>query len=60
MNSIEITNFAKQLRKNILFAAYNAGANSAHIGGALSIVDIVATLYSKLLVVEIGNFNFYG
>ena len=40
---------AKQLRKNILFAAYNAGAKSAHIGGALSIVEIVASLFGQIM-----------
>ena len=49
MNKIEIEKLAKQLRKNILFAAYNAGAKSAHIGGALSIVEIVACLYGGIM-----------
>ena len=40
---------AKQLRKNILFAAYNAGSKSAHIGGALSIVEIVASLFGQIM-----------
>lgn len=55
MSKIEIINFAKQLRKNILFAAFNAGANSAHIGGALSIVDIVATLYCTVMNLNSKN-----
>ena len=41
-NSKDIKDLAKQYRKNILFAAYSAGAKSAHIGGALSIVEILA------------------
>jgi len=41
--------FAKNLRKNILFTAYTAGSKSAHIGGALSIADIFAVLYSDIL-----------
>ena len=32
MDFIKIENLAKQYRKNILFAAYSAGAKSAHIG----------------------------
>ena len=31
----KIKNFAKDMRKNIIFTAYKAGSKSAHIGGAL-------------------------
>ena len=55
MSKVELQNFAKQLRKNILFAAFSAGAKSAHIGGALSIVEIVATLYGKIMNVNSKN-----
>jgi transketolase len=42
-------NLAKNIRKNIIFTAFKAGAKSAHIGGALSIADIMAVLYSGVL-----------
>ncbi len=44
----EISNLAKNIRKNILYAAFKAGASSAHVGGALSIVDIFAVLYGSV------------
>jgi len=43
-NSLEIS---KKIRKIILETALKAGAKSAHIGGALSIVDILSVMYSK-------------
>ncbi len=45
----KIKSFAKNIRKNIIFTAYKAGAKSAHIGGALSCADIMAVLYSDIL-----------
>jgi transketolase len=50
-----IKELAKQYRKNILFAAYSAGAKSAHIGGALSIVEILACLYGNILKLDPKN-----
>ena len=44
-----LKNFAKKIRKNIIFTAYKAGAKSAHIGGALSCADLVAVLYSDIM-----------
>ena len=38
---------SKELRKIILDTALQAGAKSAHLGGALSIVDVISVLYSK-------------
>ena len=45
----EIKDFAKNVRKKIIFTAYKAGSKSAHIGGALSSADIMATLYADIL-----------
>ena len=42
--NVDIKYFAKNIRKNILNMAYTAGASSAHIGGALSIADIMSVL----------------
>ena len=44
-----ISKFSTQLRKNILEMAFAAGASSAHLGGALSIVEIVSVLFSKIM-----------
>jgi transketolase len=45
-NIKKIQKFSTQLKKNILEMAYSAGASSSHFGGALSIADITATLFS--------------
>ena len=45
----DIKKFSNQLRKNILEMAFSAGASSAHLGGALSIVEIVSVLFSKIM-----------
>ena len=38
--------FSKSLRIKILEMALNAGASSAHLGGALSMVDIISVLFN--------------
>ncbi len=43
---LKIKKFSLELRKNILEMAFSAGASSSHLGGALSIVEIVAILFS--------------
>ena len=40
-----IINSSKNIRKKILLMAMEAGSSSAHIGGALSITDILSTLF---------------
>ena len=40
----KLKSLAKEMRKAILQTSLNSG-ESAHIGGALSIVEILATLY---------------
>ena len=47
----------KALIRNIVDAAYYAGASSAHIGGALSSVDIVSTLFSEFIKINKENFD---
>ena len=46
INISKIIEFKKNLTKNILEMALSAGANSSHFGGALSIADIISTLFS--------------
>lgn len=55
--SKEIENFAKNLRRSIVETAYEAGSSSAHIGGALSSVEIVSTLFRKIINYNKKNFN---
>ena len=54
-NIKKIITFKKNLKKNILEMALNAGANSSHFGGALSIADIVSTLFSYKMKFEKNN-----
>ena len=44
-----IINSSKNIRKKILQMAMEAGSSSAHIGGALSITDILSTLFFKIM-----------
>ena len=50
-----IKDFSKKLKKNIFDMALHAGSNSAHIGGALSLTDIVACLYSSIIKIDKTN-----
>jgi transketolase len=52
-----IKNFALQVRKNILEMAVSAGSASAHFGGALSIVEIVSTLFAYQMKIDKKNPN---
>ena len=50
-----IKSFALQVRKNILEMAVSAGAGSAHFGGALSITEIVSTLFAYQMKIDTKN-----
>ena len=57
-NEIEkIKNFAFAVRKNILEMALYAGASSSHFGGALSITEIVSTLFAYKMKIDKKNPN---
>ncbi len=45
----KIKNSASQMRKNIITMTYNTGRKGAHIGGSLSIVEIMAVLYLSIM-----------
>lgn len=53
----KIEKFAFNMRLNILETAYKTGGKNAHIGGALSIVEILSTLYSYKLKLNKNNFK---
>ena len=55
MRIIKLKNFAKNIRKNIIYTAFKAGSKSAHIGGALSTADIIAVLYSDFIKIKKSN-----
>ena len=50
-----ISKFSNSIRKNILDMGLSAGANSSHFGGALSIADIVAILFSYKMNINKSN-----
>ena len=61
MSKIEkdkILNFSKLKKKKILKMAYVAGAHSSHLGGALSIVDIVSFLFGSYMKINKDEPNF--
>ena len=47
-----IKSFSKTVRSKILDMAYQAGSNSSHFGGALSIVEIISTLFSYQMKID--------
>ena len=55
INIDKIIEFKKNLTKNILEMALSAGANSSHFGGALSIADIISTLFSYKMKFDYKN-----
>ena len=52
-----VEDLAKKIRKKILLMALSAGQSSAHIGGALSTVDIIATLYQTVFRINREDIN---
>ena len=50
----EIENFAYSMRKNIIEISYTSNT-STHVGGALSMTDLMATLYAHVLEVYPDN-----
>jgi len=54
MEILNIKKIAKTMRKDILEISYLCNL-SAHIGGGLSMVEIMAVLYGRVLRYEIGN-----
>jgi len=53
----KIKSFTFNVRKNILEMAVSAGAESSHFGGALSIAEIVSTLFSYQMKIDKNNPN---
>ena len=51
----KIKDFSILVRKNILEMAFSAGASSSHFGGALSIAEIVSTLFAHQMRIDKNN-----
>lgn len=47
-----IANFSKRLRLSVIKTAFATNGKNAHIGGALSMCDIVAVLFKKIMYVN--------
>ena len=56
----KIKSFAFNIRKNILEMALAAGASSAHFGGALSITEIISTLFAYKMKIDMKNPSWEG
>ncbi len=54
---ISVEKFALNLRKNILKMAFEAGSSSSHLGGALSIVEIISFLFCHQMRIDKKNIN---
>jgi len=50
-----IESMAKSMRKHALNMAFSAGANGAHVGSGLSIIEITATLYGAIMNLDPQN-----
>lgn len=57
MNLEELTVKKKILIKNILKIAVEGGSSAAHLGGALSSVDIITSLFFSIMNYDLNNYN---
>ena len=55
-NSKDAKKISAKIRKSILDMAFNAGSSAAHIGGALSIADVVSVLFFYSMNYDKKNF----
>ena len=55
-----VKNFAFNLRKHILKMAFEAGSSSSHLGGALSIVEIISFLFSHHMKIDKKKYKLGG
>ena len=55
LDLIEIENLAKNMRRSIIETGFIAGRNSAHFGGSLSAVEILACLYGGIMDIDSKN-----
>ena len=53
--NFDLKKIRKNLLENIVTAAYSAGASSAHLGGALSMIDIINIIFSKFINLTPAN-----
>jgi transketolase len=46
---VKIQGMARRMRRNVIELAFKAGPNGAHLGSALSIIELTATLYGGIM-----------
>lgn len=51
----ELEQLANNIRKDIVRMTYNSGVKGAHLGGSMSIADILAVLYGTVMNVDATN-----
>jgi len=56
-NIKNIKEFAKNLRINVLNTAYATQGKNAHLGGALSMCEILAVLFKEVMDLSVNNFS---
>lgn len=55
MDNLDLKELALNIRKTIIQGAHDAGNQGVHIGGALSVVEILAALYGRYLKYNLSN-----
>jgi transketolase len=51
----KIQGMARRMRRNVIELAFKAGPNGAHLGSALSIIEVTATLYGGIMRLDPRN-----
>lgn len=58
MNNYEnVEKIAKEIRKDIVKMTYNSGVKGAHLGGSMSVADILAVLYTSILRFDVDRYD---
>lgn len=57
MDITQLKEFSLNIRKTIIQAAHDAGNQGVHIGGALSITDVLAVLYGTVMNFDVNDPN---
>lgn len=55
INKERMSNLAKQVRRDIVELTYKVGTSGTHIGGSLSMVELITVLYSNILTLNKQN-----
>ena len=55
MNVSQTNELAKKVRRDIVDLTYQAGNNGTHIGGSLSIVELLSVLYNDIMNIDKEN-----